>query len=424
MGGVEVYVYNLAKALSKDNEVFIFYPVLDEKQKKYTIIEDSYNGLHVYKIIMNDLPKVKYGELYDGALFHQFSKIVEKIKPDVIHYHTLINLSMCLLSPEVRVPKVFTTHDFWIMCPRVFLIRTDNSLCQGPEGGLLCVTCKDHSKGYKTSDNASFLEKLLHFKRRLISYNFENMMFNDKLSQHHLRDDYAQGKAKQVDLFVAPSKLYREIYINWCVEPKKIIHSIYGIDTSKFANFKKIPSEKIRFGFIGRVEKLKGVHLLVSAFNKLEAKNVELKIYGKFTPESYEFEIKSMVKNENIHFMGIFHNDALANVLSEFDVLILPSIVYENCPVVVEEALAVKIPVIVSNMGGAAELVRDGLDGFHFERGNAQSLLEKVRLIIENTSILDKLKTTMNPVKTAEENARELLEYYKLLIVEYKSKMP
>jgi hypothetical protein len=87
---------------------------------------------------MNNSPKVRFGELFDEALLGLFRQLVSEIKPDVIHYHSLINLSMCLLWPDIRVPKIFTLQDFWLMCPRVFLVRTDNSLCTGRERPSLC----------------------------------------------------------------------------------------------------------------------------------------------------------------------------------------------------------------------------------------------------------------------------------------------
>jgi glycosyltransferase involved in cell wall biosynthesis len=414
MRGGEVYAYNLARELAQAHQMAVFYPVQDTHQERYSILKDTYQELPLYKIAIDRWPSAPHADLFDGMLLHQFKQVVAEFQPDVIHYHSLLRLSMCLLNSEISVPKVFTLHDCWLMCPRVLLMRRDDSLCEGPEGGLLCVTCRDPLQ--PAPQHTAFRDRILHFRRRLISNNFEEISRGSEIFNYNFRDQYARQKANNVDLFIAPSRLYRNFHINWGVNPQRIVHSPYGTDVSRFSNFRKSLSDKLRFGFIGSIDKVKGVHLLVEAFRRLGSVSAELQIHGRFISPAFEEELKRRAQGVPIHFMGEFHTHDLARVLAEIDVLVLPSIVYEDCPMVVLEAQAVKIPAIVSDTGGAAELVRPNLDGLHFQRANIDSLAQKMRAFIDEPALLEKMRENIRPVKTIEENARELEGYYERVI--------
>jgi glycosyltransferase involved in cell wall biosynthesis len=83
---------------------------------------------------------------------------------------------------------------------------------------------------------------------------------------------------------------------------------------------------------------------------------------------------------------------------------------------VVLEAQAVKIPVIVSDTGGAAELVRPNLDGFHFQRANADSLAKKMQALIDDRTLIEKMRKSIRPIKSVEEDAHEVIGYYEQVI--------
>ncbi len=416
MRGGEVYAYNVARELARAHQVAVFYPITDSRAEDYTLQRDAYEGLPYYQIVMNQWSPAPRSELFDGRLLRQFHQVVAEFQPDVIHYHSLLRLSFCLLDPEIRIPKVFTLHDCWLMCPRVLLMRRDDTLCEGPEGGLLCVTCRDPL--IPAPPRTTFQEKLFRLRRRLVSSNFEAISAHSEIFEYNFRDQYARQKAHHVDLFVAPSRLYKKLHANWGINPKRIVHSPYGIDVSRFANFQKTRSDKLRFGFIGSIDKIKGVHLLVEAFRRLGPAPAELQIHGRFSSPSYERELRTRAEGAPIRFMGEFHTHYLAHILAHIDVLVLPSIVYEDCPMVVLEAHAVKIPAIVSDTGGAAELVRPNVDGFHFQRASVESLAEKMRMFLDEPSLLDTMCANMPHVKTVQENARELEGYYARVIAQ------
>ncbi len=72
--------------------------------------------------------------------------------------------------------------------------------------------------------------------------------------------------------------------------------------------------------------------------------------------------------------------------------------------------------VIISNVGGAAELVEQGRDGWHFERGNIEPLYRIIEMITRERSLVESIRSTIRTAKSIEENASEFLECYQKAI--------
>jgi len=139
----------------------------------------------------------------------------------------------------------------------------------------------------------------------------------------------------------------------------------------------------------------------------------ELNIYGKL-PNSANY-LKNRCSNSAIHFKGGYNYNEIANVLSEIDVLVVPSIWYENSPLVIHEAFLTKIPVITSNLGGMAELVSHEKNGLLFEPGNSDELIEKMNIFIENPELIGTYSQETH-VRSIQEDVEEIEElYHKIL---------
>jgi glycosyltransferase involved in cell wall biosynthesis len=99
--------------------------------------------------------------------------------------------------------------------------------------------------------------------------------------------------------------------------------------------------------------------------------------------------------------------------MQSVDVVLMTSIWWENSPVVIQEAFRNRRPVICPDIGGMAEKVRDGIDGFHFLVGSAIALASLVRRLASDHSIVEKIVETMAAPPTPKDIVEAHLQLYR-----------
>ncbi|MDO8489417.1 MAG: glycosyltransferase, partial [Candidatus Omnitrophota bacterium] len=132
MAGTEIYTYNLAKELSRRNEVFVFYRINDLKKREYGLSYDKFDGLNI--ITINNTFKFcdSFEKFYrNDAIDQQFAKVLDDIRPDVVHIQHFIFLSTTIIR-EIKkrgIPIVFSLHDYWLICPQWHFLKKDLDIC-------------------------------------------------------------------------------------------------------------------------------------------------------------------------------------------------------------------------------------------------------------------------------------------------------
>ncbi|MDP8230012.1 MAG: glycosyltransferase family 4 protein [Candidatus Gorgyraea atricola] len=400
MTGSEIYACSLAKELSKKHSVSVFYRINNPKEQEYKVTSGKYEGFDVYKI-NNTLKGYRSIErIYrNKSVEEKFVQVLNEVRPEIVHIHHLLFLSIGIID-EVKkrnIPIIFTLHDYWLACPRGQLLKYNLQLCKDPLTAN-CLFC---------------LGRALSFK------NLIKRMFNFRIRDCIPKKDYFGLKdiLRKVDLFIAPSRFLRNKFIEFGVSPQKIVYCDNGMDLSLFADNEKTGSSRIRFGFIGTFIPSKGLHILIKAFNRIRAGKATLRIYGKSPMNNgifnYYHKIKIMTRrNKNIRFMGAFDKSEVSKIFKEIDVLVFPSLWEENSPLVLHEAMLTGTPVIVSDIGGVSELVKNGKDGLFFDAGDVDSLYCKMKMFAEDRNILRKFDFNSTIIKGIKENSVELEKIY------------
>ncbi len=384
--GSEVYTFNKCYELSKKHEVFVFTRIENEFQKSYSKTESVEDGVNIIRVNKPNRDYTFRGKYQDFKMAEIFREYIKVLKPDVVHINHLSHLTTLLVDivKEYKIPLIFTLHDFWMMCIRGQLIRDDYSLCTGPT----IKDCRICNMKYFISE---------------IQANDEIQRWLNTMSRIN----------RKVDLFIAPSKFLRKIYINYGISMDKIVYIDYGFDKTLINGVKKNYSNKIRFGFLGRIIPVKGISILIEAFNKLDHSKSELNLYGGI-PNSLRF-FKEQNHNSSITFKGSYNYKEINRILSDIDILVVPSIWFENSPLVIHEAFLAKIPVITSNLGGMAELVTDGKNGLLFEPGNIEDLTNKMDVFIKNPDLIKKF-SQKTYVRSIQEDVKEIENLYFILL--------
>ena len=166
-----------------------------------------------------------------------------------------------------------------------------------------------------------------------------------------------------------------------------------GIDPSKFdvtfdmADFRKTvakPNEKIIF-FVGRMVREKGVQVLIQAVKELlpSYNDVKLVIVGG-GDKSHLYElVEELGVNDKVHFTGYVDDETLMKLYRVADVAVYPSL-YEPFGIVALEAMAARVPVVVSAVGGLLEVVDHGSTGLTAWTDNPDSLAWAILQILSN----------------------------------------
>jgi len=380
MTGSEVYSYHIVQELRKrDVDTFVFTRVENQFDDNYRIYDEDYKGIPIRRI-----NKVKRDYQYEEKVFdpqidNLFKEYLKEVKPDIVHIGHLSHLSTNIIpitKKEHRLPIVFTIHDFWMFCIRGQLINHKKQICPGPDPST-CQKCSPFTTEIED------IESVFSHMREIMD---------------------------MVDIFLSPSHTLRDFFINQGISKTKVIYSKYGFNIEKVTFSPKSfnANSKIRFGFIGRVIPTKGITVMIDAFKDL--KHTHLDIYGNIDIG------KRFIEHDNIHFKGSYHNDKIDEVLQKIDVLIVPSIWYENSPLVIQEAFLAGTPVITSELGGMRELVKDGENGFTFEAGNSEALKAIVSKIIDAPQILNRLRHSRDQVRDIKTEAEEMIKIYQELV--------
>lgn len=218
---------------------------------------------------------------------------------------------------------------------------------------------------------------------------------------------------QQVDLFIAPSRFLRTKMIEYGMDPDRIVYSDYGIADQGYRANDRTPVHPIRFTFIGTLVEHKGLHVLIEAFNRVPHDKAVLDVFGdtcEFT--GYVARIQHLINHPRIELKGRIENDQIPAVLAQTDVLVVPSIWFENSPITIHEAFLARVPVITSRFGGMADLVEHGKNGLLFELGDPDSLYEQLMRCIDSPARILALRPDPMSVKSVRDDTDWLLGVY------------
>lgn len=396
--------------------------------------------------------EMSYNNLFVADYFCGFCK---EIRPDVVHFLHLASHSVSIIDvcKKLGIPTVFTATDFWLVCPLSQLRLPNGDMCGGPKKDMSnCVghlnpvvrekiiaslSLGDLGKIIEYAKKRTSFKKVLRFIYNLCpAWLFKLLISIPALNFTYKRADLSYVKAiknrpgfileriKKLDKILVPSRLMERILKSNGVNSKKMMFCPYGINTFPPLSKRK-QIDKFIIGFIGTISEHKGTHILAKALSLLEGNMaVEIRIYGKLNEDPNHVEnLKKIVNNDpRFIFCGSFSNDKIGEVFADLDVLVVPSIWYENTPLVIYSAQVARCPVIASNLEGMAEVIKHRVNGLLFERGNAQELADAIRLLANDRILLLQLRNNAMKPKSSQEYVGELLRVYTEIIKKNKDR--
>lgn len=426
-GGAGYYTKSIAEAISRQRiNVKVLCAGLWQSGTEHINgwEDDVYDGIPVRRVHMNWLKApAPFDYLFDNRnLDPVIRRFCKSFSPDLVHITSCYTLSARVI-PVVKslgIPVILHLVDYWFICPRHTLLRKNGELCFGGYDAWDCQNCMLF--GSKI-DRVTKRLLTLKSRRRL----FENLGKNEvftrcpgsigQLGNMERRRRYTLEQLLRADLVISPSHALRQLYENNGVPRGRVQVIRYGHDTGWADSIRRNASTKIRFGFIGNVLPIKGVHVLLDAFSRLQPDDgIELHIHGDDTLDmNYSMKLKQSLP-PNSYWHGRYGRAELRDILGSIDVIVVPSLWHENTPLVIQEAFAAGCPVITSNLAGSAEGVENGKSGLHFKCGDAADLMAKMQVLAERPDELALMRDNLPSVKTVEQEVEELMPVYMRLV--------
>jgi len=401
--GSEVYSQSIVNEMKKEHLITVFTREENEYKPDFNFRKETLQNVNFVFVNM-----ARGKDAYNHEfLNHQFENFVQEIKPDIAHIGHLNHLSTGIIDvlSENKIPMVYTLHDFWLMCPRGQFLQRNF------DGKNLFNLC-EKQENKKCAENCYSM------------YSNNNSELNNWSDWINTRMIAVKQISKKIDLFIAPSKYLKSIFVNEFELPEnKIIYLDYGFPTHYLKPIIPKTNGVYTFGYIGTHIPAKGINLLIEAFKFVKGKT-KLKIYGREQGQNTK-ALKEMAKtSENeIEFCGEYVNNNLATtVFNNVNCIVVPSIWTENSPLVIHEAQACKIPVITADVGGMAEYVEDKINGLLFKHRNVTSLAEKLQWAIDNVELMRTygqrgyLYSENGEVISIKEHCEKLIGIYRKLI--------
>jgi glycosyltransferase involved in cell wall biosynthesis len=383
---------------------------------------EIYKGIPVYRIHLNwTKARNPNRVLYDSLSVERWlDAFLHRENPDIVHVTSTYSLGVGVLRSVRRagIPLVLTLMDFWFLCPRTVLLRGDGDLCDGRTTAGECRDCLLAS--------SNLYNRLNYFLPSQFQATFWKAISQTPALARirgarglALNMENRKALMKQIlevpDVILSHSRFVQHMFTQANLS-QRIVYLPNGHELSWTAIYRgKRKSSLMRIGYMGQISPIKGVHILVEAFEKAKLDgSARLDIWGNLEKDRfYTRSLREIIgTTELISLRGQFKREQLADVLAEIDILVVPSLWHENAPLVIYEAFATKTPVIATNLGGMSEAVTHELNGLLFDRGDVDSLSRQLRRIASDPDLLEQLKDGIPGVKRIEEEVEELEELY------------
>jgi glycosyltransferase involved in cell wall biosynthesis len=399
LAGTEVYTLSLAQTLALRHNVLVYYRDHASRAPGFQAVDDMLAGLPVRRVSLNltGLKHNRYRQFISSyrnpEIERDFAQTLDRFQPDIVHFQHLMYLSARLVEIARRrnIPVVITLHDFWFKCNNALLLRYTGEICHDNEGFRACADC---ATGQRRRPEAMrwLMARILRGRDRLL-----------------------RQVLRQAQAVIAPSQFLKDQFVRdgyLLAEAIQVVEN--GIDTTGvLPHRERSEGEAVGFAYIGSIAPHKGVHILVEAFNRVQGL-AYLEVYGDLEANpSYVAELRQKMMRPAISLQGPLARQDIWRVLSEVDVLVVPSLWYEaNSPLVVREAFAAGVPVVVSDLGGVAEKIKDGVSGRCFPPGDRDALAAVLQGLVDEPGKIEEMQQGIGPVTSGVENARYIEAIY------------
>lgn len=410
--GVATWIAEMAEQLKqRGHDIFAFTATFEQGRPFYEKKDFAHPHYSLCAVnVHNGLQR--YSDFYRAdnyinvGLEKDFIEALQCFQPDIVHFHALqgMGANLIRIARQSGFLTVLTVHDWWFICPNMFMADCFGEQCGQVEADLSqCEQCLN--KIYALDPSAALPQNwsAMQFLERRRAYLHE--IINDDL---HCLMPVSQ----------TIERYYRANSLN----PQNVSVLQNGTALAKWRGPRahRRDDNEIVIGYVGGNVIAKGFWVLLHAVAQLTVANWQLHAYGygcdEKDPDIREFlsdPVNEHVKN-NIKLMKAYDPERKQEIYQSFDLLVMPSVSLESFSLVVREALFMKLPTIITACGGPEEVIEHGKNGWVVPPNDASALAAQLMQILKMPDILDlaaeNIETDM--IRSVEQQAEALESVY------------
>jgi len=362
-GGTERYVARLAEAQAAAGDEVAVLAGSRTPAAPPALVEEPAGGVRVFRYRGWPGRREHWSEVADPDAEALVRGLLAGFRPDLLHVHHWLRLSTRLagLAAEAGIPSVVTLHETWSVCPRIFRLRGDLSYCEEPYRPDLCVTCAPREPWQ------------------------DDREVTDLLAERHRR---VTGELAAAARLVVPSESHRRVLARATGLPAERFDLLPHPSMTALVPAPPPEPPPVRIGCLGALAPHKGQDVLLRALGRLPAAPAwELHLFGEDADPGFAAECRALAGGLPVRFHGAYAPEALAT--AGLHLAVFPSLAPESFAFTLDEALALGLPLVVSDRGALAE--RAGEAALVVPAGDPAALADAVRRLLEAPALRARL---------------------------------
>jgi len=363
--------------------------------------QDSLDQVDFFHYISNKVRPYSVGTQYDDQPIDDLLDYIKNIDYDLIHIHATGDFPLKFYDKlrELNIKYIVSLHDYYFICPRVFMIDKDEKICHTVDPNK-CKSC------IGLLESTDFLFRVSRKLRKNYGIKLPNISSNVSINRLKIMKKFLSNAA----LLLPVSTKVQDIYTSICPRGNfQVLH--IGNDTAKQLAVPRTKSEKIRLTFMGALNKHKGQDELEYLAKHLSQK-FEIHYYGGSSGDEL-----SHLTEYGVEFHGRYTPQDLEQIIGNTDIGLVLPIWEDNAPQVVMEFLNLGRIVVGTKRGGIPDFVKHLKNGYLFD---PDSEAEKNDLLLWLEAIthekLDLMQQDIQKLKTPATHADEIYSIYKNVI--------
>jgi len=385
VGGTEVSLQSLARGLAARGHavVVVAGSMQHEQGFRRSLAQDG--PVRVHRIHRADLYFDHWQKSASARAAQAFTDVLREERPDLVHVHHWIRLTrdLVFLAAAEGIPAVVTLHDLWTSCLVTFRVRPDTKeFCEARLGPDPCLACARHVP--------------------------PRTPWVSRENQHLALAEHRADVVRELSLaraVLAPTESHARAiagYLGLDANELAIEAVPHGRDLAlqRRAPRPLRPGGKLVLGAWGHLHPLKGQDLLLDALHRLpDPLLAALRLAGAAPDAGFEARLRVDVRELDVSFHGAYDAADLGrHPVTDVHAMISGTRAHESWGLVLDEAVALGLPMILPRAGAYAERLAEGRGALFYEPRNPASLARVLERLFAEADLLESVRAGLPPL--------------------------